>query len=119
MTALRSLLIAAMGFMAVTVPARAQDEINDALFTEMTALVIAHDLAIIVGLSPTPLIQLGGETVEFSSNLALKFVPPWIEAPPNLSVDPMAPPSDASYTVPAGGCGIEFRLLSAQGDYEN
>lgn len=118
MSALRSLLIVATsGFLAVAAPLRAQDELNDRLFTEMTALVIPHDLAIIVGLSPTPLIQLGAETVEFASNLSLKYVPPWLEAPPHIGIDPTVQGTNGTYV--ADGCGIEFPLLSTEADYEN
>ena len=97
----------------------AQDEENDALFEQMRGWAIAHDAAIIVGLLPTPAIQYTGEAVEFSSNLALKLLPPWLEAPDSISVDPRSPvPANANYWA-AGECAIEFRLLSAQAEYEN
>ena len=70
---------------------------NDELFDLMAALVVAHDAGIIAGLFPTPLIQYTGESVEFAGNLGLKALPPWLEAPDDLSVDPLAPvPSKAS-----------------------
>jgi hypothetical protein len=76
-----------------------------------------HDAALLVGLLPFPAISIAAELTSYSSNLALKAVPPYLRQPLNRSVDPF-PARDAG-AFATDGCGIEFELLSAQAEYEN
>ncbi len=93
------------------------NEEDDALLAALITTVALHDIAIIAGVSPTPLIQYGAETVELAANIRLKYYPAWLQAPRDIAVDPATPSPNASYS--ADGCGIEFELLSPKAEYEN
>lgn len=110
-----------LGIVLGSTPAWAQvdESDNDVLFAAMVGLVVGHDVAIIAGLSPTPLIQYTAETVEFAANLGLKALPPWLEPPADRSIDPAQAPQDSSYLVADSGCAIQFELLSPEAEYEN
>ena len=51
------------------------NEEDDALLAALITTVALHDIAIIAGVSPTPLIQYGAETVELAANIRLKVLP--------------------------------------------
>ena len=101
----------------VAVHADAETLTDDELFAAMIGLVVPHDVAILAGVAPLPAIQYTAETVEYTSNIALKALRPWLEEPGDLSVDPSNVSAGAQYT--SDGCGIEFELLSANAGYEN
>lgn len=86
------------------------------LFAAMVANVIIYDIAFIVGLIPFPPTSKPAEITEYLTNITLKFFPARLRAPRNLQVDPLDGPGPGYSVDP---CGIDFRLLSAEGGYEN
>ena len=99
-------------------PASAQesDPEEDALLALMISLVTTHDIAILAGVLPFPVVSYIAETTEFSANLALKALPPRLFAPADRSVSSTGA-GGPGYTT--DGCGIEFQLLSPVGGYSN
>ena len=93
----------------------AADE-DDALLALMISMVSLHDVAVVAGVLPFPAISYTAEVTEFGVNLGLKALPPRLIPPDDRSVDPNGP-AGPGYT--ADGCGIEFKLLSAQAGYAN
>jgi len=87
-------------------------EDDDVLLGLMIGTVVAHDLAVVVGFSPTPLIQLGAETVEFGANLGLKAYRPLLQAPADVVRTTGADDDSDS-------CSYRFYLPSANAEYEN
>ncbi len=92
---------------------------NDELFAAMVTLVVGHDVAIFAGVLPFPAIQYSAETVEYGSNIALKYLRPWLEAPASIEVFPDQSRTYANDGYTSDGCGIQFELLSPEAEYEN
>jgi len=107
----------AISTLLVAIHADAETLTDDELFAAMVGLVVPHDVAILAGVAPLPAVQYTAETVEYTSNIALKALRPWLEEPGDRSVDPANVPAGANYA--SDGCGIEFELLSATAGYEN
>ena len=107
--------LAYLGLVAACVcgaSAHAQTLDDDALLAAMIATVVTHDVAIPVGFSPTPFIQLSAEAVELSANLGLKAYRPLLQAPADIA---RYPDGDGD----SDSCSYSFYLPSASAEYEN
>jgi hypothetical protein len=81
---------------------------NDDLGDIQTGLVIAHNIGMVAGFSWEPISSIAGETTANLTNFALKFVPPILEVPDDIT------------TKPAGNdCSVTFSLPQRSDAYTN
>ena len=75
---------------------------NDSLEEQITTLGVAHNLAFGPSLSPEPVSAIVGGSTTYATNLGLKYVPPVIEAPETVGVEPTST-DQCSYTFTING----------------
>ena len=81
---------------------------DDALVAAMITAVVALDVAIPIGFLPFPAAQYIAESGEFSANLALKALRPWLQSPGDV------------YRYPNGdNCSYNFYLPATVTEYED
>ena len=108
-------ILAIMALLSVSRPAHSQIENDDALLAAMITTVVAHDVAIPIGFSPTPAIQFVSEGIQLGANLTLKSFRPWLKAPPSI----FRYPDDDAGGDDGDSCSYQFRLPGANAEYEN
>ena len=87
------------------------DDQNDAYRTSILALIAAHNVAYPPSLIPGgPGTVAGGVT--YTTNLALKFIPPYLDQPNDIGFNP-------NYLVNGDFCGRQLNIARNQASYSN